>query len=180
MSRIGKNPIKTDTGIDVKIEGRNISVKGPKGSLKWDFPPQMKVSVKDNSIIVERLSDSKDVRMLHGTTRSIISNMVTGVREGYRKTLQIIGVGYRAQVQGSQINFSIGYSHPVVFLLPQGISAEIDKKQTTLVLSGIDKHLIGQVAANIKAIRPPDAYKGKGIRFEEEQIKLKAGKTGAK
>jgi len=179
MSRIGDNPINIADGVDVKIQGSHISVKGPKGELKWDFPPYMKVILQDKTLVVERPSESKDVRSLHGTTRSLIANMVAGVSEGYRIVLQIVGVGYRAQVQGNKINFAIGYSHPVEFLLPDGISAEIDKKQTMLTLSGIDKQLIGQVAANIKAIRPPDSYKGKGIRFEGEHIKLKAGKTGA-
>lgn len=178
MSRIGKTPINIANGVDVKIQGSNISVKGPKGMLAWDFPLRMKISVQDKVLVVERPSDSKDVRSLHGTTRSIVANMVTGVSEGFKIVLQIVGVGYRAQVQGSKINFAIGYSHPVEFILPQGISAEIDKKQTLLTLTGIDKQLIGQVAANIIAIRPPDVYKGKGIRFEGQQIKLKAGKTG--
>lgn len=179
MSRIGKNPINITDGVDVKIQGSHISVKGAKGELKWDFPPGMKVSLQDKTLIVERPSDLRDIRSLHGTTRSIIANMVTGVSEGYKRVLQIVGVGYRAQVQGNKINFTIGYSHPVQFHLPEGITAEIDKKQTTLTLSGIDKQLIGQVSANIKAIKPPDSYKGKGIRFEGEYIKLKAGKTGA-
>jgi large subunit ribosomal protein L6 len=179
MSRIGKNPISVADGVDVEIQGNNITVKGSKGQLSWDFPPSMKVSMKDKEIIVERPSDAKEVRSLHGTTRSLISNMVTGVHEGIKRVLLIVGVGYRAQVQGNKINFTIGYSHPVEFMLPEGITAEVDKKQTTLTLTGIDKQLIGQTAANIRAIRPPDSYKGKGIRYEGEPIKLKAGKTGA-
>jgi large subunit ribosomal protein L6 len=179
MSRIGKNPIKIVDGVDVKIQNAHIAVKGPKGQLEWDFSPRMKVTLQDKMLTVERPSESKDVRALHGTTRSIIANMVTGVSDGYKRVLLIVGVGYRAQVQGNKINFTIGFSHPVEFLLPDGISAEIDKKQVTLTLTGIDKQLIGQTAANIKAIRPPDAYKGKGIRYEGEIIKLKAGKTGA-
>jgi large subunit ribosomal protein L6 len=179
MSRIGKNPINIADGVDVKIQKTHIAVKGSKGLLEWDFPPTMKVSMQDKALVVERSSDSKEDRALHGTTRSIIANMVAGVSDGYKRVLQIVGVGYRAQVQGNKINFTIGYSHPVEFLLPEGISAEIDKKQVTLTLTGIDKQLMGQTAANIKAIRPPDAYKGKGIRYEGEFIKLKAGKTGA-
>ncbi len=179
MSRIGKNPIEIADGVDVKIQNAHIAVKGPKGLLEWDFPPRMKITLQDKKLTVERQSESKDVRALHGTTRSIIANMVTGVSDGYKRVLLIVGVGYRAQVQGNKINFTIGFSHPVEFLLPDGISAEIDKKQVTLTLTGIDKQLIGQTAANIKAIRPPDAYKGKGIRYEGELIKLKAGKTGA-
>ncbi len=179
MSRIGKNPINIADGVEVKIQGNNITVKGSKGQLTWDFPQSMKVSMQDKAIVVERSSDTKEGRSLHGTTRSLIVNMVAGVHEGIKRELQIFGVGYRAQVQGNKINFAIGYSHPVEFMLPEGIKAEVDKKQTTVTLTGIDKQLIGQTAANIRAIRPPDAYKGKGIRYENEFIKLKAGKTGA-
>jgi large subunit ribosomal protein L6 len=179
MSRIGKNPINIADGVDVKIQGNTITVKGSKGQLTWDFPQNIKVSMQEKTLVVERPSDTKEVRSLHGTTRSLIANMVTGVHEGIKRVMLIVGVGYRAQVQGNKINFTIGYSHPVEFMLPEGITAEVDKKQTTLTLNGIDKQLIGQTAANIRAIRPPDSYKGKGIRYEGELIKLKAGKTGA-
>jgi large subunit ribosomal protein L6 len=179
MSRIGKNPINIADGVDVKIQGNTITVKGSKGQLTWDFPQNIEVSMQEKTLGVERPSDTKEVRSLHGTTRSLIANMVTGVHEGIKRVMLIVGVGYRAQVQGNKINFTIGYSHPVEFMLPEGITAEVDKKQTTLTLNGIDKQLIGQTAANIRAIRPPDSYKGKGIRYEGELIKLKAGKTGA-
>jgi len=180
MSRIGKNPINIPDGVDVKVQGRSITVKGPKGLLNWDVSHDMKLTVQDKSLTVERLSDSKAMRGLHGTTRSIIANMVTGVSVGYQRQLEIRGVGYRAQTQGNKIVFTIGYSHPVEFPLPAGISAEVDKKQVMLTLQRIDKHLIGQVAANIRSLRPPDIYKGKGIRYEGEHIKLKAGKAGKK
>lgn len=180
MSRIGKNPINIPDGVDVKMQGGSIAVKGPKGLLNWDVPRDMKVTMQDKSLTVERLSDSKAMRGLHGTTRSIIANMVTGASVGYQRLLEIRGVGYRAQVQGNKIIFTIGYSHPVEFSLPSGISAEVDKKQVMLTLQGIDKQLIGQVAANIRSLRPPDIYKGKGIRYDGEQIKLKAGKAGKK
>jgi large subunit ribosomal protein L6 len=178
MSRIGMNPINFPDGVDVGLKGSTISVKGPKGALNWSLSPELKVSIKDKSLTVERSSDAKHIRALHGTTRSIIANMINGVSSGYQRKLSIIGVGYRAQVQGKKIIFTLGYSHPVQFDLPEGISAEVDKKQTLLTLEGIDKQLIGQVAANIRSLRKPDVYKGKGIRYEGEHIKLKAGKAG--
>lgn len=178
MSRVGKNPISIPSGVDVKLQGNLITVKGPKGELKWNFAEGMKVDVQDKNIVVERPSDSKQFRALHGTTRSVIANMVTGTSAGYEKVLEINGVGYRAQVQGQKINFTLGYSHPIEFQLPEGITAEVDKKQVLLTLRGIDKHLIGQVSANIRSLRPPNIYKGKGIRFAGEVIKLKVGKAG--
>ena len=178
MSRVGKNPINLPDGVEVKLQGSLITVKGPKGELKWNSPAGMKISMQDKSIVVERPSDSKQFRSLHGTTRSIIANMVAGTSAGYRRALEISGVGYRAQVQGRKISFTLGYSHPVEYQLPEGISAEVDKKQTLLTLQGIDKQLIGQVAANIRSLRSPNIYKGKGIRYAGEIIKLKAGKSG--
>jgi large subunit ribosomal protein L6 len=178
MSRVGKNPINIPSGVDVKIKGSLVSVKGPKGELKWSYPEEMKVTMKDNQIVVERPSDAKPHRSLHGTVRSIIANMVSGTNAGFKRVLEINGVGYRAQVQGQKISFTLGYSHPVEFSLPQGITAQVDKKQTQLTLEGIDKQLIGQVAANIRSLRPPNVYKGKGIKYAEERIKLKVGKAG--
>lgn len=178
MSRVGKNPITIPSGVDVKIQGTLVSVKGPKGKLEWSYPGEMKVSMKDKQINVERPSDAKPHRALHGTVRSIIANMVTGASAGYQRVLEINGVGYRAQVQGSKISFTLGYSHPVEYSLPDGITAQVDKKQTLLTLEGIDKQLIGQVAANIRSLRPPNVYKGKGIKYAEERIKMKVGKAG--
>jgi len=180
MSRIGKNPVLLPEGVDVRVEGGSVSVKGPKGLLSSDIPQGIRVSVQDKKVLVERLSDVKAVRALHGTTRSIIANMVKGVSEGYQRVLEIVGIGYRAQVQGNKILFTLGYSKPVEFILPEGITAEVDKKQTQLTLRGIDKQLIGQVAADIRSLRPPDPYKGKGIRYANEQIRLKPGKAGKK
>lgn len=178
MSRVGKNPIDVPEGVDVKLQGNLLTVKGPKGELKWNFREEMKVSLKDKVVTVERTSESKLNRSLHGTTRSIIANMITGASSGYKRYLEISGVGYRAQVQGQKIILTLGYSHPVEFNLPDGITAEVDKKQTNLTLHGIDKHLIGQVAANIRMLRKPNAYKGKGIKYAEERLKLKVGKSG--
>ena len=178
MSRVGKNPITVPAGVDVKLQGSLITVKGPKGELSWNSPAGITVSLKEKHLVVERSSDAKIYRALHGTTRSIIANMVTGTSKGFERVMEITGVGYRAQVQGQKINFTLGYSHPIEFSLPQGITAEVDKKQTILTLRGIDRHLIGQVAANIRALRPPNVYKGKGIRYGGEVIKLKVGKSG--
>lgn len=137
MSRVGKNPISIPSGVDVKIQGTLVSVKGPKGKLEWNYPGEMKVSMKDNQVTVERPSDAKPHRALHGTVRSIIANMVTGASVGYKRVLEINGVGYRAQVQGNKISFTLGYSHPVEYSLPEGISAQVDKKQTQLTLEGL-------------------------------------------
>ncbi|MBI4682324.1 MAG: 50S ribosomal protein L6 [Nitrospirae bacterium] len=178
MSRVGKSPINIPNGVDVKIQGNLVAVKGPKGALNWNHPEGMKISLEDKRIVVERQADTKLHRSLHGTTRSIIASMVNGTSAGYERVLEITGVGYRAQVQGQRINFTLGYSHPIEFQLPDGISAEVDKKQVQLTLRGIDKQLIGQVSANIRSLRPPNIYKGKGIRYTGEVIKLKVGKTG--
>ncbi len=180
MSRIGKKPIILPKGVDAEIDGKVIAVKGPKGELKWDVPPDINVSRKDGSIIVERTTDTKRLKALHGLARNIIANMITGVNEGYQKMLEITGVGYKAQVQSKKLVIALGYSHPVEFALPEGITAEVDAKQTKIMLKGIDKQLLGQVAANLRALRPPDIYKGKGVRYSGEMIKLKAGKAGKK
>jgi large subunit ribosomal protein L6 len=172
MSRIGKLPITIPEKVNVKVDGNNITVKGPKGELTWDVVSEMEVSLKEGSLIVQRSSDTKQVKALHGMTRNIILNMVTGVSSGYQKVLVITGVGYKAQVQGKKILLSLGYSHPVEFIIPDGITAEVDSRQ------GIDKQLLGQVAANIRTLRLPDSYKGKGVRYSGEMIKLKAGKAG--
>lgn len=178
MSRVGKVPVDIPDGVDVKIQKSLVTVKGPKGELKWNYPAGIKVSVQDKTVIVERPADTKQLRSLHGTTRSLIANMVTGTSTGYKREMSIIGVGYRAQVQGQKITFTLGYSHPIVFNLPEGITVQIDKKQTQLTLEGTDKYLVGQVAANIRSLRPPNIYKGKGIRYADEVIKLKVGKAG--
>jgi large subunit ribosomal protein L6 len=180
MSRIGKKPVEIPQGVNININGREIVVKGPKGELRWVHPDRVKVNIEAGKAQVERVDDTKPSKAMHGLTRSLLQNMVTGVSQGYQKVMEIVGVGYRAQVQGDKIVFSIGYSHPVEFKLPEGIKAEVDKKQTQLTLSGIDKQKLGQVAANIRAIRPPDAYKGKGIRYAGERLRLKAGKAAKK
>jgi len=180
MSRVGKNPINIPTGVDIKLQGNTVSVKGPKGELRCNIPSGISVSMQDKSIKVERRSDAKQDKALHGTVRNILANMVTGTSAGYQRVLDISGVGYRAQVQGKKIVFTLGYSHPVEFQLPEGITAEVDKKQTQITLQGIDKQAMGQVAANIRGLRAPDSYKGKGVRYANEFIKLKVGKAGKK
>ncbi|HLS08817.1 50S ribosomal protein L6 [Lentibacillus sp.] len=176
MSRIGLKPVEIPEGVDVKLDGNNVTVKGPKGELTRNVHPDMKIVIEDNVLTVERPTESKKHRSLHGTTRSLIANMIEGVHKGFEKSLEITGVGYRAQKQGNKVVVNAGYSHPVEIEPIDGI--EIDVPQNTKVtVKGIDKELVGGVAANIRAIRPPEPYKGKGIRYEGEQVRLKEGKT---
>ena len=180
MSRIGKKPIVLPEKVTVELKEERITVKGPKGELSWNCPEKIKVSVHDGTVSVERHGETKIEKSLHGLARSIISNMVQGVSQGYQKVLEIFGVGYRAQVQGDKLLISLGYSHPIAYQLPDGIKASVDPKQTQITLTSIDKQQLGQVAANIKALRLPDVYKGKGIRYAGERLKMKAGKAGKK
>ncbi|MFZ5907728.1 MAG: 50S ribosomal protein L6 [Nitrospirota bacterium] len=180
MSRIGKKPIAIPEKVAVKITDGNMLVKGPLGELSWDYPDTMKVTEDAGVISVERSGDSKAERALHGLTRSIIYNMVVGVSQGYRKVLEIFGVGYKAQVTGNKIVLALGYSHQIEFLLPPNVNASVDQKQVQITLTSIDKQQLGQVAASLKSLRLPDAYKGKGIRYAGERLKLKVGKAGKK
>lgn len=180
MSRIGKKPIGIPENVTVKIDAGVITIKGPKGELDWKYPGSIKVTINGGTILVERSSDSRVDRALHGLARSLISNMVTGVSQGYQIVLEIVGVGYRAQASGNKLVMSLGYSNPVEYSLPDGITVSLDQKQTQITLTGIDKQQVGHVAACIKALRPPDAYKGKGVRLKGERLKLKVGKAGKK
>lgn len=180
MSRIGKKPVEIPAGVDITLNGNDIKVKGPKGELNWSFPAGTSVSVQEKEMVVGRIDDAKQTRALHGLTRSLIFNMVEGVTKGYQRVLDIVGVGYRAQVQGGKIVLALGYSHPIEFQLPEGVTAAVDQKQVQLTLTGIDKQKLGQVAANLRSLRSPDAYKGKGVRYSGERLKLKVGKTGKK
>jgi large subunit ribosomal protein L6 len=180
MSRIGKKPIEIPEKVYIEIDAGIIKVKGSKGELNWNYPDTIKVSVNGGTISVERTGDSKAERALHGLARSLISNMVMGVSQGYQKVLNIVGVGYKAQVTADKILLTLGYSHSIQFQLPEGVQASVDPKQVQITLAGIDKQQIGQVAASLKALRLPDAYKGKGIRHAGERIKLKVGKAGKK
>jgi large subunit ribosomal protein L6 len=180
MSRIGKKPIEIPDQVRVEIKDRIITVKGPKGELSWSYPERIKVSVNNGNIQVERDGNSKVDRTLHGLTRSYISNMVVGVSMGYQRVLEIVGIGYKAQVLENKIVLSLGYSHPVEFPLPEDIIATVDPKQIQITLHGIDKQKIGHVAASLKSLKRPDYYKGKGIRYAGERLKLKVGKAGKK
>jgi large subunit ribosomal protein L6 len=180
MSRIGRAPIEIPSGVTVKIgENNQVSVKGPKGELSRELHPDMKITVKDNIITVERPSDDKDHRSLHGLTRTLINNMVLGVTTGFSKKLEINGVGYRAQKQGKNLNLSLGFSHPVVVEPPEGISFDTPSN-TEIIVNGINKELVGDVAAKIRSYREPEPYKGKGIKYEGEHVRRKEGKAGAK
>jgi len=177
MSRIGKKTIEIPKGVDVNIEGNRVFVKGPKGSLEKIFSSEMVIRKEDGVIRVIPSHEGKDTDALHGLTRTLISNMIDGVTKGYEKTLEISGVGYKAQVQGRSILLSLGFSHQITFPLPEGVDASVDK-QTVITLRGVDKELIGQVASNIRNLRPPEPYKGKGIKYKDEKIVKKAGKAG--
>lgn len=180
MSRIGKKPIEIPEKVTVEIHEGIIKVKGTKGELSWKYPDKINVSANGGAVSVERSGDTKVEKALHGLVRSIIFNMVVGVSQGYRKVLDIVGVGYKAQVTGDKLMLSLGYSHPIEVQLPEGVKASVDPKQTQITLVGVDKQQVGQVAASLKVLRLPDAYKGKGIRYSGERIKLKVGKAGKK
>ena len=179
MSRIGKAPITVPSGVEVSIAGRTVSVKGPKGQLTRDIPGEIIVRKEENTILVERPNDERTNRSLHGLSRTLVNNMVVGVTEGFAKELEIVGVGYRAEAQGQNLRLALGFSHPVVVPAPAGISFEVPA-QTRVIVKGIDKELVGQVAADIRSIRKPEPYKGKGVRYLNERILRKAGKTGKK
>lgn len=180
MSRIGKQPIEIPAGVKVTVEDGLVRAEGPKGRLTQRVPSGIQARLEKNRLVVTRSADHRTVRALHGLTRALLANMVRGVKEGFERKLEIVGIGYRAQLQGKNIQLSLGYSHPVVFPLPEGITAEIDK-QTLITLRGADKALLGQTAANLRALRKPDPYKGKGVKYAEETIRRKVGKkAGAK
>ncbi len=177
MSRLGKKPIDLPSGIQVNVEKTQFKVKGPKGELTHHLEPGISIEVKEGKISLSRENDDRVSRARHGLMRSILQNMVTGVSEGFQKVLEIKGVGFRAQVQGKNLNLTLGFSHPTVFALPKGIEASVEK-QTVLTLKGMDKREVGQTAALIRSLRPPEPYKGKGIKYSDEIIRRKEGKTG--
>ena len=179
MSRIGKMPITVPAGVTVTIEDNHVTVKGPKGELTRQINKNMKLTMDNGVITVERPDDEKENRSLHGLSRTLINNMIIGVTQGYSKTLEINGVGYRAAKQGQNINFTLGFSHPVVKEPPAGITFEVPAPNK-IVVSGADKEVVGAVAAEIRTLRPPEPYKGKGIRYEGEHVRRKIGKAGAK
>src|ERR687884_1346648 len=178
MSRIGRLPIPVPSGVDVAIEGQTVNVKGPKGALSHTVAAPITVSREDDGALrVQRPDDERTSRALHGLSRTLIANMITGVTQGYSKTLEIVGVGYRVQARGSDLEFALGYNHPVPVKAPEGITFTVESP-TRLRVTGIDKQLVGQVAANIRGLRRPDPYKGKGVRYQGEVVKRKVGKTG--
>ena len=177
MSRIGNKPIAVPAGVEVKIDGQKVTVKGPKGTLEREFHSNMKVELKDNTVVVTRLNDEPKNRSLHGLTRTLISNMIQGTVEEYTRELEINGVGYRAAKQGTKLVLTLGYSHPVEMEAPAGITFEVPNPNQ-IIVKGIDKELVGQTAAEIRTKRPPEVYRGKGIKYVEEHIRRKEGKTG--
>ena len=178
MSRIGQLPIAVPSGVQVKIDGHKVSVKGKRGELTREFHPDIEIKLEDGRVVVTRPTDSSLHRALHGTTRALLANMVKGVSDGFTKVLQIEGVGYRAAIEGSNLVFYLGYSHPIKVEPPAGIKFAADEKAKTVTIEGNDREQVGQVAANLRKLRPPEPYKGKGVMYQGERIRRKAGKAG--
>jgi len=180
MSRIGKMPVEIPQGVTVEVKpGNHVVVKGPKGTLEYTFNPKLTIKVEDNKVIVERPNDEKQMKALHGTTRALINNMVIGVSKGFEKVLEVKGLGYRAFVKGKTLELHLGFSHPVLYQIPDDIQIEVDR-DNNIYVRGVDKQKVGQVAAEIRSFRPPEPYKGKGIRYRGERVVLKAGKSAKK
>ena len=176
MSRIGKKPVQIPAGVEVAVDGKHVAIKGSKGTLEYDLHEEINAVVENNEVIVTRDNDERTARAMHGLTRALIQNMVIGVSEGYQKTLELSGVGYRVQQKGKKLELSLGFSHPVFVEQPEGITLEVPDN-THIVVKGISKHMVGQVAAEIRAKRPPEPYKGKGIHYQDEHIRRKLGKA---
>jgi large subunit ribosomal protein L6 len=176
VSRIGRQPVTIPSGVQITIEGPQVTVTGPKGTLSQSVSPDMQIAIDDGTLTVSRPTDGREHRSLHGLTRTLIANMVEGVTNGYEKRLEIVGVGYRAAMKGDDVEFALGYSHPILFAAPEGIEFEVPAP-TRVTVRGIDKQQVGQVAANIRKLRKPEPYKGKGIRYEGEYVRKKAGKA---
>jgi len=180
MSRIGRKPISIPQGVKVQVDGSVVRAEGPKGKLAQPVPAGLSAAIENNHVVISRSDEDRRVRALHGLARALVANMVTGVKDGFERKLEIVGIGYRAQVQGRNIQLALGYSHPVIFPLPDGITAEIDK-QVSITLRGADKALLGETAAKLRSLRKPDPYKGKGVKYANEVIRRKVGKkAGAK
>ena len=179
MSRIGRLPVPIVSGVKIAVDAGTVTIQGPKGSLKQTLPAGISAEVAAGKLVVKRSDDTKQRKALHGLARALISNAVTGVTKGFSRDLEINGVGYRAQLAGKTVSFSLGYTHPIEFAIPDGIAIAVEK-QTKLTVSGIDRQQVGQVAARIRALRPPDVYKAKGVKYADEVVRKKAGKTGAK
>ena len=178
MSRVGRLPVEVPQGVDVTIKGSHVRVKGPKGELQHTFPAAMSIKLEEGQVMVTRPSDERNHRSLHGMTRALINNMVVGVSQGFEKVLEVNGVGYRAELSGKNLVLNVGYSHPVEVTPPEGIIFDVDTRARQIKVQGYDKAVVGQVAADIRKIRPPEPYKGKGIKYLDERIRRKAGKAG--
>lgn len=178
MSRIGKMPVPVPDGVEVTIEGSTFSVKGPKGEMSREFNSEMSITLEDGAVLVKRPNDEQFYRAIHGLTRALINNMVVGVTEGYSKTLEILGTGYRAELQGQNLVMSLGFSHPVVVVPPEGISFEVNARAGHVTVRGYDKEMVGLISAKIRGWRPVEPYLGKGIRYQGEVVRRKSGKTG--
>jgi large subunit ribosomal protein L6 len=179
MSRIGKKPIAIPKGVTIKSDASGVDVKGPKGQMKQALPPGITAVIEDGTLVTKKSSEDQELNKFHGLARSLVNNAVLGVTEGWKKELDIVGVGYRAEMKGQQIHLALGYSHPILFDVPKGIEVAIDK-QTHITVTGVDRQLVGQVAADLRRLRKPDPYQQKGVRYTGEVLKKKAGKTGAK
>lgn len=178
MSRIGKQPIPVPDAVKVSIDGATVNVKGPKGELSWTHNPDMVVNLDEGQVVVTRPSDERHHRALHGLTRALINNMVIGVSEGFVKVLEIIGTGYRAELQGKEMKMALGFSHEVIVKPPENIDFQVEERGKQIIITGIDKQVVGQIAAEIRKLRPPEPYKGKGVRYQGEYVRQKAGKAG--
>ncbi len=179
MSRVGKLPVKIPDKVKVQVAHGDVRVEGPKGTMHFPYNPKVKVEVAGQEVRISRPDDTRESKGLHGLTRTLVKNAVEGVTKGYEKSLEISGVGFKTELKGKDLHFTLGFSHPVVFKLPEGVSAEVDPKQTRLTVRGVDKHLIGLTASKIRSLRPPEPYKGKGIKYANETVRRKEGKTGA-
>ena len=182
MSRIGRKPVSIPQGVKLNLDGAVVRAEGPKGKLSQPIPAGLSAKIENNQLVISRSGEDRKVRALHGLARALMANMVTGVKDGFERKLEIVGIGYRAQLQGRAIQLALGYSHPVIFPLPEGVTAEIDR-QVSITLRGADKAILGQTAAKLRALREPDPYKGKGIRYANEVVRRKVGKkagAGAK
>jgi large subunit ribosomal protein L6 len=177
MSRVGKQPVPIPSGVEVKVDGQTVAVKGPKGSLERSFPEEVTFALEDGEVKVVRPADDRRSRAMHGLSRALLSNMVVGVSQGYTRELQLVGVGYRAALKGRDLELQVGYSHPVAIEPPDGVAFEVPEP-TKVIVSGIDKERVGQASADIRKVRPPEPYKGKGIRYVDEYVRRKAGKAG--
>ena len=179
MSRIGKMPVQIPKGVDITVDGRVIRVKGPKGLLTVNLLPGIDAAVENGEVNLSRANEERETRSFHGLNRALLANAATGVSEGWSKELEIVGIGYRAEKKGSSVVFNLGHSHPIDYPIPEGIDIEVDGKANKIAVKGIDRQQVGQVAAEIRGLRPPEPYKGKGVRYADERVRTKAGKQGA-